>query len=52
MNGDLKKTLANIRMFKMIKDKNYKTNKIITRVSGVKFNNEQKFTDMENLWES
>ena len=50
VNGDLKKTLANIRMFKMIKDKNYKTNKIITRVSGVKFNNEQKFTDMENLW--
>ena len=50
VNGDLKKTLANIRMFKMIKDKNYKTSKIITRVSGVKFNNEQKFTDMETLW--
>ena len=50
VNGDLKKTLAYIKMFKSIKDKIYKTSKIITRVSGVKFNNEQKFSEMENLW--
>lgn len=50
VNGNLKKTLANIRMFKEIKEKNYKSSKIITRVSGVKFNDEQKFSEMENLW--
>ena len=50
VNGDLKKTLQNIKMFKNIKDTNYKNSKIITRVSGVKFNDEQKFSEMENLW--
>ena len=35
VNGDLKKTLQNIKMFKNIKDTNYKNSKIITRVSGV-----------------
>ncbi len=50
VNGDLKKTLQNIKMFKSIKDTNYKNSKMITRVSGVKFNDEQKFSEMENLW--
>ena len=50
VNGNLEKTLQNIKLFVDIKNKHYKNNKIITRVSGVKFNEEQKFEDMENLW--
>ena len=37
-------------MFNRIKNKHYKNSKIITRVSGVKFNNEQNFVKFENFW--
>ena len=43
-------TLKNINIFISIKEKHYKDNKIITRVSGVKFKSDQKFEDMEKLW--
>ena len=36
--------------FNNIKNKHYKNSKIITRVSGVKFSEEQNFEDMQNLW--
>ncbi len=50
VNGKLSTTLRNIKMFNSIKEKYYKTSKIITRVSGVKFKSDQKFDDMEKLW--
>ena len=50
VNGNLNKVLKNIEMFNEIKDKNYSSSKIITRVSGVKVNNEQNIEDMQKFW--
>jgi len=50
VNGELKTVLKNIDLFNNIKNKHYKNSKIITRVSGVKFSEEQNFEDMQNLW--
>lgn len=50
VNGNLKKTLSNIKSFIEIKNKHYPSSKVITRVSGVKFSKEQKFEEMEKLW--
>ena len=50
VNGSLEKVLSNIKKFKEIKLKNYSKSKIITRVSGVKVNNEQNLDEMENYW--
>ncbi len=50
VNGKLKTTLKNIKMFNSIKEKYFKSSRIITRVSGVKFKSDQKFEDMEKLW--
>ena len=50
VNGKLDKVLKNIELFNNIKEKKYKKNKIITRVSGVKVNNEQSIDSMVNLW--
>ena len=48
VNGKLETTLKNTKC--LIPLKYYKDNKIITRVSGVKFKSDQKFEDMEKLW--
>ena len=50
VNGSLEKTIANIKKFKEIHNKHYANNKIITRVSGVKFSKEQNFEEMKKLW--
>jgi len=50
VNGDLSKVLKNIENFKTIKEKQYSDSKIITRVSGVKFDNEQNLKSMEEVW--
>ena len=50
VNGNLSKVLKNIENFKKIKETKYSNNPIISRVSGVKFNNEQNFKSMEKLW--
>ena len=50
VNGSLSKVLKNIEIFKKIKETKYPNNQIISRVSGVKFNNEQNFNSMEKLW--
>ncbi len=50
VNGNLKKVLKNIEKFQNIKEKKYSKNSIITRVSGVKFNNKQNFDEMIKLW--
>jgi len=50
VNGNLKKVLKNIEIFKNIREKNYSKNPIISRVSGVKFSKEQNFDEMKKLW--
>lgn len=51
VNGNFKKTIKNISLFKEIREKHYPKKKIITRVSGVKVNESQNFEDMKNLWD-
>tara|TARA_A100001015_G_scaffold280383_1_gene342546 strand:- start:1559 stop:2737 length:1179 start_codon:yes stop_codon:yes gene_type:complete len=50
VNGNLKKVLNNIEKFQNIREKKYSKNPIITRVSGVKFNDKQNFDEMIKLW--
>ena len=50
VNGSLEKTIKNIKLFREIQKKHYSSNKIITRVSGVKFSKEQNFDSMMKLW--
>jgi len=50
VNGKLDKVVANIKLFKKIREKQYSKAKMITRVSGVKVNDQQNFKDMENFW--
>jgi wyosine [tRNA(Phe)-imidazoG37] synthetase (radical SAM superfamily) len=50
VNGKLSQVLKNIEKFQKIRETQYSSNPIITRVSGVKFSNEQNFDDMNNLW--
>ena len=50
VNGSLSKVFKNIENFKRIKETKYPNNPIISRVSGVKFNNEQNFNSMEKIW--
>ena len=52
VNGKLHKVLKNIEQFNQIKEKDYKNKKIITRVSGVKFSDEQDFKKMESFWKN
>ena len=42
--------LKNLELFNNIKEKNYSHSKIITRVSGVKFDKDQNFEDMKKFW--
>ena len=48
--GSLEKVLSNIRLFNTIKKKHYPKSKIISRVSGVKFKDEQGMESMVDLW--
>ena len=50
VNGDLRRILKNVDMFNEIRDKSYGTSKIITRVSGVKVNDQQNIKEMQNFW--
>ena len=50
VNGKLKEVLKNIELFQKIRKNQYSDSSIITRVSGVKFSEEQDFTSMKNLW--
>ena len=50
VNGNLNKVLKNIENFQNIREKKYSDLKIITRVSGVKFSEEQNFDEMIKLW--
>ncbi|MCH4903860.1 radical SAM protein [Cylindrospermopsis raciborskii CHAB3438] len=50
VNGKLERVLSNIRQFQKIKETQYSNSKIITRVSGVKFDERQSLDDMEEYW--
>lgn len=50
VHGRLEKVLDNIRLFNSIKKRHYPNSKIITRVSGVKFKEEQAMDPMVALW--
>lgn len=48
--GNLQKVFSNIERFAQIRQTQYKDSKIITRVSGVKYCQEQSLDSMEQLW--
>ena len=50
VNGKLENILKNIKKFQEIRTKKYSKSKIITRVSGVKVNNQQNLNAMEKYW--
>ena len=50
VNGSLEKVIKNIERFQDIRSKNYKDSEIITRVSGVKFDDSQDIESMKSLW--
>jgi len=50
VNGKLERVLSNIRQFQKIKETQYSCSKMITRVSGVKFDERQSLDDMEQYW--
>ncbi len=50
VNGRLDKVLENIRTFADIKAKHYPKSRTITRVSGVKFSNQQNFSSIKAFW--
>lgn len=50
VNGKLDRVLKNIEMFQNIRSQHYSSNRTITRVSGVRFSDQQEFTDIEQFW--
>ena len=48
--GKFERIMENIKRFKEIKQKHYSDSKIITRVSGVKIDDNQNINDMEKVW--
>jgi radical SAM protein with 4Fe4S-binding SPASM domain len=52
VNGKLDRVLANIETFQKIRSRNYPDSKMITRVSGVRYSNDQNLDEMEKFWGS
>ena len=50
VNGKLSRIVKNIERFQKIRETQYPTKSIISRVSGVKFSQEQNFDEMISLW--
>ena len=50
VNGSLDNVLANVRKFTDIKAKHYPDSRTITRVSGVRYSEEQTFDEIEAFW--
>ncbi|NVJ91156.1 MAG: radical SAM protein [Methylocystaceae bacterium] len=50
VNGRLDKVLENVQLFADIKAKHYSNSRTITRVSGVKFTEQQDFDKIEGFW--
>jgi len=51
VNGDLERVLKNIDKFHQIKENQYPNSQLITRVSGVRYNDQQNMKDMEGFWQ-
>ena len=52
VNGNLEKVLVNIEKFHQIKAQQYPDSKLITRVSGVSYNEQQNIGEMEQFWQN
>ena len=52
VNGDLNKIVNNLKKFNHIRKNFYPDSKIITRVSGVKFDKQQNYNKMKEFWGS
>lgn len=52
VNGKFDRVMRNIQLFHDIKSTHYKDNPLVTRVSGVKLNDDQNISDMEKAWGS
>ena len=50
VNGKFENILTNIKRFNEIRNSEYSKSNIITRVAGVKFDDEQNMEDMESVW--
>ncbi len=50
VNGDLSVVLKNIELFQKIRETQYPELSVITRVSGVKFSDEQDIDSMQEVW--
>ncbi len=50
VNGKLDRVLANVRRFAEIKARHYPNSRTITRVSGVRFSDQQDFESVEKFW--
>ena len=50
VNGRLDKVLENVELFSNIREKHYPDSRTITRVSGVKFSDQQDFATIEGFW--
>jgi len=51
VNAKFEKTMKNLELFKKIKEKHYKSSKMIVRISGVKINENQNINDMRKQYE-
>ncbi len=51
VNGNLDRVVKNVKQFHEIKQRDYPDSKLITRVSGVRYNNQQDIVKMENFWQ-
>ena len=52
INGTFDRVMRNIQLFHDIKATHYKESPLVTRVSGVKLNDDQNISDMEKTWGS
>jgi radical SAM protein with 4Fe4S-binding SPASM domain len=50
VNGKFEKVIKNIKLFNDIKKNDFPNSRLITRVSGVKFQEDQKIQDMDDFW--
>ena len=50
INGDFEKTIKNLELFNKIRDKHYKREDKIVRISGVKINDNQNVEEMKKKW--
>ena len=50
VNGDLNKIVSNLKKFNEIRKTDYPNSNLITRVSGVKINDQQNYDEMKSFW--